>query len=185
MWAKQQQKGFTIVELLIVILVIGILAAIIVVAYNGIQTRANDGQIKSAAYNVKSALTNYVAVNGTKPSGGWGSTQALTNGDCINGNGGFISKGIYTCDVEEVLVAKNLIPATLLSNLTPNKKFNNSASYNFMLYDCTATSIILLWYLEMPSASDTASYDSSISQCTGMQDFRGSFGMQAAAIISF
>ena len=33
-------SGFTIVELLIVIVVIGILAAIIVVAYNGIQTRA-------------------------------------------------------------------------------------------------------------------------------------------------
>lgn len=38
-WAKQ--KGFTIVELLIVIVVIGILAAITIVAYNGIQSRAN------------------------------------------------------------------------------------------------------------------------------------------------
>ena len=35
-----RQKGFTIVELLIVIVVIGILAAITVVAYNGIQERA-------------------------------------------------------------------------------------------------------------------------------------------------
>jgi prepilin-type N-terminal cleavage/methylation domain-containing protein len=33
-------RGFTIVELLIVIVVIGILAAITVVAYNGVQTRA-------------------------------------------------------------------------------------------------------------------------------------------------
>lgn len=33
-------KGFTLVELLIVIVVIAILAAISVVAYNGIQTRA-------------------------------------------------------------------------------------------------------------------------------------------------
>jgi prepilin-type N-terminal cleavage/methylation domain-containing protein len=39
MWA-QKQKGFTIVELLIVILVIGILAAITIVAYNGVQERA-------------------------------------------------------------------------------------------------------------------------------------------------
>lgn len=36
----QKQKGFTIVELLIVIVVIGILAAITIVAYNGIQERA-------------------------------------------------------------------------------------------------------------------------------------------------
>lgn len=35
-----KQKGFTIVELLIVIVVIGILAAITVVAYNGVQERA-------------------------------------------------------------------------------------------------------------------------------------------------
>lgn len=38
--SKQTIKGFTIVELLIVIVVIGILAAITIVAYNGIQNRA-------------------------------------------------------------------------------------------------------------------------------------------------
>lgn len=37
---NSKQKGFTIVELLIVIVVIGILAAITIVAYNGIQDRA-------------------------------------------------------------------------------------------------------------------------------------------------
>lgn len=39
---RMQQKGFTIVELLIVIVVIGILAAIVIVAYSGIQVRANN-----------------------------------------------------------------------------------------------------------------------------------------------
>ncbi len=36
----EKQSGFTIVELLIVIVVIGILAAISIVAYNGVQERA-------------------------------------------------------------------------------------------------------------------------------------------------
>ncbi len=45
-WAKQKQ-GFTIVELLIVIVVIAILAAITIVAYNGIQNRAYDSTIQS------------------------------------------------------------------------------------------------------------------------------------------
>lgn len=42
-----KQSGFTIVELLIVIVIIGILAAITVVAYNGVQTRAQETKIKT------------------------------------------------------------------------------------------------------------------------------------------
>lgn len=43
----KHQDGFTIVELLIVIVVIGILAAITIVAYNGVQTRAQTSKINS------------------------------------------------------------------------------------------------------------------------------------------
>lgn len=46
--ANDQRRGFTIVELLIVIVVIGILAAITVVAYRGIQQRATTASYTSA-----------------------------------------------------------------------------------------------------------------------------------------
>lgn len=48
MWAKNKySSGFTIVELLIVIVVIGILAAITIVAYNGVQNRARTSAVTS------------------------------------------------------------------------------------------------------------------------------------------
>lgn len=48
-WAQKSiySKGFTIVELLIVVVVIAILAAITIVAYNGIQNQASDSVVKS------------------------------------------------------------------------------------------------------------------------------------------
>lgn len=47
-----KQTGFTIVELLIVIVVIAILASISIVAYNGIQNRAADSSVQSDLKNI-------------------------------------------------------------------------------------------------------------------------------------
>lgn len=65
-----KRHGFTIVELLIVIVVIAILAAITIVAYNGIQSRAKNTQQLSVARGYLSAFASYVAANGTYPVGG-------------------------------------------------------------------------------------------------------------------
>ena len=61
-------RGFTIVELLIVIVVIAILAAISIVAYNGIQQRARDGERSSEMQTIEKALAMYFIDNGGYPT---------------------------------------------------------------------------------------------------------------------
>ena len=65
---KTNQKGFTIVELLIVIVVIGILAAITIVAYNGIQNRAKTSAGQSLANNIVKKVEAYNSINSTYPT---------------------------------------------------------------------------------------------------------------------
>lgn len=65
--SRKRQAGFTIVELLIVIVVIGILAAITIVAYSGIQSRARDMTRQSDIKNVQKLVEMYYAENGSYP----------------------------------------------------------------------------------------------------------------------
>lgn len=58
---KAQERGFTIVELLIVIVVIAILAAITIVAYNGVTARANTTSAKAAAGTFAKKAEVYLA----------------------------------------------------------------------------------------------------------------------------
>lgn len=75
---NKTKSGFTIVELLIVIVVIGILAAITLVAYNSIQQRARDSRRTSDLSNIMKALELYRTNNGGYPLCGGGTYQAGT-----------------------------------------------------------------------------------------------------------
>ena len=67
--ATKSNPGFTIVELLIVIVVIGVLAAIAVVAFNGIKTRAANAQTQSIVSTHAKTLRLYLNQAGSYPSG--------------------------------------------------------------------------------------------------------------------
>jgi prepilin-type N-terminal cleavage/methylation domain-containing protein len=69
----QYKQGFTIVELLIVIVVIGILAAITVVAYSTVQVKARDADRKTDVATIIKMMESYYALNGRYPASG-GST---------------------------------------------------------------------------------------------------------------
>ena len=55
------EGGFTIVELLIVVVVIAILAAITIVSYNGITTRANGSAAQGSASTLQKKVETYAA----------------------------------------------------------------------------------------------------------------------------
>lgn len=100
----KRAKGFTIVELLIVIVVIAILAAITIVAYNGIQARARDSVRKNDIAELVKATQLYAAdkgdyaeVNCGSSGSGWlpsdydGAGPAVSVNTCLI-SGGYLSK---------------------------------------------------------------------------------------------
>jgi prepilin-type N-terminal cleavage/methylation domain-containing protein len=78
----KSKSGFTIVELLIVIVVIGILSTITVVAYNGVQQRTRDSVRHADAKAIIKALELYKVDFGTYPP-----TSASPTANGCSGNG--------------------------------------------------------------------------------------------------
>jgi prepilin-type N-terminal cleavage/methylation domain-containing protein len=84
-------RGFTIVELLIVIVVIAILASIVIVSYNGAQIKSQQAKIQSDLTNVRQLVENYFAQHGSYPvtatnlNPDWATTTARTDANCSMG----------------------------------------------------------------------------------------------------
>lgn len=75
---KSKQQGFTLVELLIVIVVIAILAAISIVAYNGIQNRANNTTAKQTATQIRTKIEAYNTIKSHYPATGTNAQNLAT-----------------------------------------------------------------------------------------------------------
>lgn len=86
---NNKQRGFTIVELLIVIVVIGILAALVITTFNGIQQRGRDTERQTDIKALHGQLEAYYAQNGSYP------TLAEMND---RANGGFVDTNLKGLD---------------------------------------------------------------------------------------
>lgn len=65
---KKRQSGFTIVELLIVIVVIGILAALVITTYGGIQSKARNSKRQVDLQSLQTQIEAFYSQNGYYPS---------------------------------------------------------------------------------------------------------------------
>lgn len=183
----RKQQAFTIVELLIVIVVIGILAAITIVAYNGIQARANDSKINAAAAQIEKAIRLYAIDNGPAIKGGSGSTAVAAGQPCVDGANGWFG-GVYLCPVENTLAANKLLPSGLTIGLPPNTYYSGGTPSNgrltVMFYGCGTDRFVLYWYLQNPSSDDTTTFNAAMSTCGhAAASFRDSYGMRAGRLI--
>ncbi|HID7643217.1 TPA: pilin [Neisseria meningitidis] len=97
------QKGFTLIELMIVIAIVGILAAVALPAYQDYTARAQVSEAILLAEGQKSAVTEYYLNHGEWPANNSSAGVATSASDI---------KGKY---VQSVEVAKGVITATMLS----------------------------------------------------------------------
>ncbi|HEZ5738888.1 TPA: pilin [Neisseria meningitidis] len=102
------QKGFTLIELMIVIAIVGILAAVALPAYQDYTARAQVSEAILLAEGQKSAVTEYYLNHGIWPGGN--SDAGVASASDI--------KGKYVKSVE---VANGVITATMLSSGVNNE----------------------------------------------------------------
>lgn len=92
---RNKARGFTVIELLVVIIVIGVLVTVGIVAYNGVQARAIDKGVQSDVDGVAGEVSRY----GTKNNGTYGSSIAWYSGAGANANIAFTPTAGNVIDV--------------------------------------------------------------------------------------
>ncbi|HFC6558103.1 TPA: pilin [Neisseria meningitidis] len=102
------QKGFTLIELMIVIAIVGILAAVALPAYQDYTARAQVSEAILLAEGQKSAVTEYYLNHGTWP--GDNTSAGVASSSTI--------KGKY---VEKVEVKNGVVTATMASSNVNNE----------------------------------------------------------------
>jgi len=80
----QMQKGFTLIELMIVVAIIGILAAVALPAYQDYTKRSHVSEGLSLASGAKTSVTEYFSSIGSFP--GSNTSAGLATNTSINGN---------------------------------------------------------------------------------------------------
>jgi type IV pilus assembly protein PilA len=81
---KEKKKGFTLIELMIVVAIIGILAAIAIPNFLRFQARSKQSEAKQNLGSIYTAYTSYFSDNNTYPDANITAGLALPDGSTVN-----------------------------------------------------------------------------------------------------
>ena len=123
------QKGFTLIELMIVVAIIGILAAVALPAYQDYTVRAKVSEIVLAASTCRTAVTEAVQTGGSLPT--------ANNYGCESSGAGPVSK--Y---VQSVATANN---GTITVTATSDPSLKGAAGANVTLTPTIASGNVTAW----------------------------------------
>lgn len=124
------RQGFTIIELMVVIAVIGILAAVVLVAYNGIQQSARDKSVLSDLDTLDGIETDYGIKNNTSGLAWYSGSGSNSDIDFTPSNGNVID--IVTNSTDYCMRAYNPNSATYKTLATAATKESSPGTCNLL-----------------------------------------------------